>query len=161
MKQKSRSSCGRAGLANMGRDHPASIQAFLLLSCVQKWHHSGHEHLCVWVTLGRCGCWCLVKSLAAVEGHEHRGDGELLHMCAWHAVQGPPGTRLLHEGVEDKVDKANLEQCNLRFKYQDANKACFSFPPPNDCGSLSCHDPCTKIWSLHGLARFLPSVWLP
>lgn len=65
------------------------------------------------------------------------------------------------EGVEDKVDKANLEQCNLRFKYQDANKARFSFPPPNDCGSLSCRDPCTKIWSVHGLARFMPSVWLP
>lgn len=41
------------------------------------------------------------------------------------------------EGVEDKVDKANLEQCNLRFKYQDANEACFSFPPPSDCSSLS------------------------
>ena len=41
------------------------------------------------------------------------------------------------EGVENKVDKANLEQCNLKFKYQDANEARLSFPPPNDCVSLS------------------------
>lgn len=72
------------------------------------------------------------------------------------------------EGVENKVDKANLEQCNLKFKYQDANEALLSFPPPNDFVSLStqlvCHSPCTKLWSLttctvlaRGLAGLLRS----
>lgn len=83
------------------------------------------------------GCWCLVKPLAAVEGHEHGGSSELLHMCAWHGCRDHLGLVSYTEGVEDKVDKANLEQCNLRFNYQDANEARFSFPPPYYCSSLS------------------------
>lgn len=137
MKQKSSSSCGRTGLAIMDRGHPASIQAFLLLSCVQNWHHCVYGHLCVWVTLGSCGCWCLVKPLAAVEAVSTE---VVVSSCTC-----VPGTRCKNhlglvsytEGVEDKLDKANLEQYNLKFKNQDANEACFSFPPPTDCSSLS------------------------
>lgn len=64
----------------------------------------------------------------------HGGDGVCLA-----ALGAGDHLRLVSyiEGVENKADKANLEQCNLKLNYQDANEALLSFPPPNDCISLS------------------------
>lgn len=72
------------------------------------------------------------------------------------------------EGLENKVDKANLEQRDLKFKYQDAREALLSFPLPNNCISfsrqLTCRGPCTKLLPftvctvlVRGLAGLLPS----
>lgn len=72
------------------------------------------------------------------------------------------------EGVENKVDKASLEQRDLKFKCQGAREALLSFPPPNDCISfsrqLTCCGSCTRLLPLtactvlvRGLAGFLPS----
>lgn len=55
---------------------------------------------------------------------QHRGAGDHLGLVSY------------TEGVENKADKANLEQCNLKLNYRDANDALLSFPPQSDCVSL-------------------------
>lgn len=121
----------------MGRGHPASIQAFLLLSCVPNWHHCVYDHLCVWVTLGRCGCWCLVKPLLLWRAMSMEVVVSSCTCVSGTRCRDHLGLVSYTEGVEDKIDKANLEWCNLRFNYQDAIEAHFSLPPPNYCHSLS------------------------
>jgi len=121
----------------MGGDHPPSMQAFRLLNCFQNRHHRVYDHLCMRVTSrvlrwGR-GCRCSGEALCLWGGT----CGEVVVSACSVRRRDRLGLVSYTEGVENNVDKANLEQRNLKFKYRDAHEAHLSFPPPNRCGSLS------------------------